>query len=229
MKTLGLIGGTSWHSTIDYYRIINELVGKRLGGLNSAKLFLYSVNFEEFRPPDDVSKWGSVIELLIDVSQKLERAGAEGLVLCANTPHLVADLVQEKINIPIIHIAEATAKAIRKMGITKVILLGTKFTMEQAFFRDKLAKYNIEVVVPGEEDRNYIHRSIFDEMGKGIFNDSTKRDYLDIIQDLSKDKVGGVIFGCTEIPMLIKPEECPIPSFDTTYIHAEAAVGFALG
>jgi aspartate racemase len=229
MKTLGLIGGTSYHSTIDYYRLINQKVNERLGGLHSAKLFLYSVDFEEVRPPADPALWKGVPEFFTLTAQKLEAAGAECIVLCANTAHLMADKIQQGISIPLIHIVEATATAIKQQGLKKVALLGTKFTMEQPFFSEGLKQHGIEAIIPNDKDRDFINASIFDEMTKGIFSPGTKQRYFEIIENLQQQQVEAVIFACTEIPMLIKQDECPLPVFDTTLIHVEAAVNFALG
>ncbi len=228
MKTLGLIGGTSWVSTVDYYRIINQQINERLGGLNSAKVFLYSMNFEEFKPPADPNQWGPIGDFLSNIAQRLEIAGAECVVICANTPHLVADVVQRNIHIPLIHIAEVTAVEIKKQKIKRVGLLGTKFTMEQNFFKDKLSLQKIEVLIPDANDREFVHHCIFNELGKGIFRPETKARYITIIDKLIEQGAEGIIFGCTEIPMLIKQEDCSVPVFDTTVIHATAAVEFAL-
>ena len=229
MKTLGLIGGTSWLSAADYYKIINLEINKQLGGLNSAKLFLYSLNYEEFKPSADPSEWERIASLLTDISTRLETAGAECIILCANTPHMVADDIQKNISIPLIHIAEVTAKAIVQQKIKTVALLGTKFTMEQSFFKDKLTNAGITALIPNEPDRAFIHDSIFNELGKGIFTEATKQKYLNIINKLIEEGAEGVIFGCTEIPMLIKEDECTAPVFDTLMIHAKAAAEFALG
>lgn len=228
MKTLGLIGGLSWVSTVEYYTLINQLISRRLGGLNSARIILHSVNFEEFRPPLDPRDWGSLTDSFCAIAQNLERSGADGLVLCANTPHLVADAVQAAISIPLIHIAEATGKEIVKQGIDKVGLLGTRVTMEQDFYKGKLSKQQIETIIPEPEDRAFIHASVFDEMAKGIFSPATKARYIKIINDLVARGARGMILGCTEIPLLIKPEDVSIPVFDTTVLHATAAVDFAL-
>jgi aspartate racemase len=229
MKTLGLIGGTSWLSSADYYKIINEEINKQLGGLNSAKLFMYSLNYEEFRPPANPNEWGSIASLLTDIAIRLESAGAECIVLCANTPHMVADVIQWSISIPLIHIAEVTAKAIVNKQIKTVALLGTKFTMEQSFFKDKLTNAGITTLIPDDEARDFLHETIFNELGKGIFINETKQKYVAIINQLIEQGAEGVIFGCTEIPMLIKENECSVPVFDTLQIHAKAAVAFALG
>lgn len=228
MKTLGLIGGTSWLSTVDYYRIINQQVNERLGGLNSAKIFLYSLNFEEFKPPADPEQWDKITERLSDIALRLENAGAECIVICANTPHLVADAVQQNIHIPIIHIAEVTAVEIKKRKIKKAGLLGTKFTMEQDFFKDKLSQQHIETLIPNTADREFIHHTIFSELGKEIFSPQTKARYISIINQVIAQGAEGIVFGCTEIPLLIKQEDCSVPVFDTTVIHAKAAAAFAL-
>ncbi len=228
MKTLGLIGGTTWISTVVYYKLINQQINERLGGLNSAKMFLYSLNFEEFKPSADPEKWKQITKTLSDISKRLEVAGAECIVMCANTPHLVADTVQQSIHIPLIHIAEVTAKEVRKQLIKKVGLLGTKFTMEHNFFKDKLTQQQIETVIPDIDDTEFIHDSILNELGKEIFSEDTKKRYLVIIDTLIKQGAQGIIFGCTEIPMLIKQSDCSVPVFDTTAIHASAAVDFAL-
>jgi len=228
MKTLGLIGGTTWLSTMDYYRLINQKTADILGELNSAQLLLYSVNFEEFRPPVNPNEWGDLSGKFTAIAQNLEKAGAEAIVLCANTPHIIADDVQQKINIPLIHIAEAVANEIAAKGIQKVALLGTRITMEQPFFKNKLAQKQIEVLIPNAEDRQYLHNSIFEELGKGIFTDATKQKFLRIINGLIEQGAEGVILGCTEFPILIKQEDCAVPTFDTTEIHAHAAVKFAL-
>lgn len=228
MKTLGLIGGTSWVSTVIYYRLINEMVNEKLGRLNSAKLILYSLNYEEVQPPPDVSKWQFLTDTFIHAAQQLEKAGAECIVMCANTPHLIAGKIQERIAIPIIHIVEATAKEIAGRKINKAALLGTKFTMEQGFFTQVLKEYGVETIIPELNDRDFIHKSIFAELGKGILTQETKKRYMEIIGKLEEQGAKGVIFGCTEIPLLIKQEECSLVIFDTTLLHARAAVSFAL-
>jgi len=228
MKALGLIGGTTWVSTVDYYKAINQMTNERLGGLNSAKLFLYSQNMQEINELIISGDWSKIAQLYTGIAQKLETMGAEAIVLCANTPHLVADVIQSRIRIPIIHIAEETAKEIRRNKISKVILLGTKFTMEHEFFKKILLKHGIETVIPDADDRNFIHNSIFTEFGKDIFKAETKKRYLEIIAKLTTTDTKGVILGCTEIPMLIHQSDCAITTFDTTLIHARAAVKFAL-
>jgi aspartate racemase len=214
VKTLGLIGGTTWHSTIEYYRAINEGVHARLGGSSSARLILYSVNFEELKPPTDPAGWSRVAVELTSIARRLETAGAECIVLCANTPHIVADDVGRAIGIPILHIADPLGAAIVASGLRTVGLLGTRPTMT--------------TVVPDERSRAFVHSSIFEELGQGIFTASTKARYLAIIDELAEGGARGVILGCTELPLLIKPEDCRLPVFDTTALHAAAAVQFAL-
>ncbi len=228
MKTLGLIGGTSWVSTIDYYRYINKLANDQLGGLNYAQILLYSINFNDVKTLADAGDWEKLGELLTGIAQKLERAGAEGIVLCANTIHIVADIIESNIGVPLIHITDSTAMEIRLKKLRTVALLGTRFTMDNDFYQQKLARFDIETLIPTDIQRDFIHSSIFEELGKDIFTSETRLRYLGIIEDLHSRGAEGVILGCTEIPMLIKPEDCRIPSFDTTLIHAKYAVEFAL-
>jgi aspartate racemase len=229
VKTLGLIGGTTWHSTIEYYRAINEGIHARLGGASSAKLILYSVNFEELKPPTDAASRAHVAAELTSIARRLEVAGAACIVLCANTPHMVADDVGRAIGIPLLHIAEPIGAAIVASGLRTVGLLGTRPTMEQGFIKDKLGAHGITVVVPDEASRAFVHSSILDELGHGIFTEKTKARYLAIMSELAERGARGTILGCTEIPLLIKPGDSPLPVFDTTALHAAAAVEFALG
>jgi aspartate racemase len=226
MKTIGLIGGTGWISTIEYYRAINQGVNEKMGGSNTAKLLLYSVNFAEFKPTE-ATDWEATAKRLSAIAQKLERAGADCLLLCANTMHLMADTVKASIQIPLIHIVEETAKAIKNKNIDKVALLGTRFTMEKPFFKERLAASGVTPMIPDPEDRDFIHSSIFSELEKGIFNPQTKERYIRIIEKLVGRGAGGVILGCTEIPLLINQADCSVPAFDTGAIHAHAAVAFA--
>ncbi|MBK6767261.1 MAG: aspartate/glutamate racemase family protein [bacterium] len=228
MKTLGLIGGTTWHSTVDYYRLINQRVSQRLGGLHSARLILHSMNFHEFFTDNQTNGWESTGRYLSAIAQRLEAAGAEGLILCANTPHMVAPAVRDAIGIPLIHIVEATAREIAKRQQTRVGLLGTVFTMEQPFYRDILAQHGIDILVPEKPVRDWIHSTVVDEFGKGIFKDETRQEYLRIMAELKSRGAQGVVLGCTEIPMLVNPSECPIPAYDTTDIHVTAAVEWML-
>jgi aspartate racemase len=228
MKTLGLIGGTSWISTVDYYRHLNTLVSETLGDTFSAKLLMYSVNFDEFKRMTDAGDWDLLADTLSDIAQRLENAGAEGLMLCANTMHVVADKVQGSIGIPLLHISDATAMEINRQNLKKVALLGTRFTMESEFYPNKFTGFGIETMIPGEAAKALVHDSIFSEMTKGIFTPETKRRYLEVINELKRDGAEGVVYACTEIPVLIKPDESPIPSFDTALIHSRYAVDFAL-
>jgi aspartate racemase len=228
MKTLGLIGGLSWFSTAVYYRTINQLVNERLGGSHSAKLFLYSVDFNDFKTLQERDDWKQIEEMLSGTAMQLEEAGAECIVMCTNTPHLVAGQVRQKIGIPLIHIAEETAKAVANTGISRIGLIGTKFTMENSFFKDHLSNFGIEPIIPDSADRDFIHWSIFNELTRGIFAEETRNKYFEIIERLRTQGAQGVIFGCTEISLLIQKSECNLPVFDTAEIHARAATDFAL-
>ena len=228
MKTLGIIGGLSWFSTSVYYKTINQLTNQRLGGSHSAKLLLYSVDFVEFKTLQEKNDWETIEQMFTDIARRLENGGAHCIVMATNTPHLVADAVRQKIKIPLLHIAEETAKEIVRQKIKKVGLLGTKFTMENSFFKGRLAKFGINTVIPDDADRDFIHASIFTELTKGSFKDETKNKYLEIINRLQMDGAEGVIFGCTEISLLVKQSDCGIIVFDTTEIHSKAAVDFAL-
>ncbi|HEX9651423.1 MAG TPA: aspartate/glutamate racemase family protein [Cyclobacteriaceae bacterium] len=228
MKTLGIIGGLSWFSTTVYYKTINQLTNERLGGSHSARLLLYSVDFNDFKVLQEKNDWGKIEHMLTDIALRLQSAGADCIVMATNTPHLVADIVRQKIKIPLLHIAEETAKEIIRQKINKVGLLGTKFTMENAFFKDRLTKFGINTVIPDSSDRDFIHATIFNEFTKGIFKDETKKKYIDIIAKLKRDGAEGVIFGCTEIGLLITQDDSNITVFDTTAIHSKAAVDFAL-
>ena len=228
MKTLGIIGGLSWFSTTVYYRTINQLTNQQLGGSHSARLLLYSVDFNDFETLQEKKDWDSIGKMLADIAQRLENAGADCLVMASNTPHLVSEIVRQKIKIPLLHIADETAKEIARQRNSKVGLLGTKFTMENSFFKDRLTKFGIDTVIPDSSDRDFIHASIFNELTKGIFKDETKKKYIDIIETLKINGAEGVIFGCTEISLLIKQEDSSITVFDTTAIHSKAAVDFAL-
>lgn len=228
MKTLGLIGGLSWHSTAVYYRLINQQISEALGGSNSAKILLYSVNFDDFKILMDAGNWGQIETLLTEIAQRLENAGADCIVICTNTSHLVADGVRKNLNIPLLHIAEETAKEIKKNKVKKVALLGTKFTMENSFFRDRLSSFGIDSIIPNSEDRDFIHTSVFNELALGIFKPETRKRYLEIFEKLKNEGAEGLIFGCTEISLLINESDCKTTIFDTTAIHARAAVAFAI-
>ncbi|MBZ9820597.1 aspartate/glutamate racemase family protein [Mesorhizobium sp. CA4] len=230
MKTLGLIGGMSWESTAIYYRLLNEIVRERLGGLHSAKLLLWSFDFAEIAERQHAGDWEGAGVLLVEAARKLEAGGAEGLVICTNTMHKLADTVQAAISIPLIHIADATAQAVLDAGVKRPALLATRFTMEQDFYKGRLAgKYGLEPVVPDQAGRNMVHKVIYDELCQGIVKSESKSAYLDEIGRMRRtDQVDGVIMGCTEITMLIGQGDFDVPVFDTTRIHAAAAVDFAL-
>lgn len=228
MKKIGLIGGISWVSTIDYYKYINEGINERLGKLNYAECLIYSFNYQDIKNNNDAGDWEKTFVMISKASHSLRSSGAEAIILCANTMHLIAEKLQNEIQIPVIHIAEATGKEIKKQQLRKVGLLGTKFTMEMDFFTDKLKDLGIECIIPDEGGRNFVHHTIFEEFGRGIFTAQTKKAYLDIISELETQGAEGIILGCTEIPLLLKPEDVSIPLFDTTKIHANEAVEFML-
>ncbi|MEO6550152.1 MAG: aspartate/glutamate racemase family protein [Ferruginibacter sp.] len=227
MKTLGLIGGLSWYATSVYYKTLNELTNQHLGNAHSSKLLLFSVDFEEFRLLQEAGDWDGVEKMLSGIAIRLEKAGADCIVMCANTVHLVAETIRKKIKIPLIHIAEETAKEIAGQKINKVALLGTKFTMEDPFFKDHLSQFNINTIVPDEADKDFIHDSIFNELTKGIFKDETKYKYIEIIDKLKSCGAEGVVFGSAEFSILLNATDCSIPIFDTILIHSKAAVNFA--
>jgi aspartate racemase len=228
MKTIGLIGGTTWVSTIEYYRIINESVREKLGGAHSAHCILYSVDFDEFILKKD-GKWEEIAKSFLDIAEILENSGADFIVICANTLHKLVDDIQSNINIPILHIAYVTAEKILEKGLSKVGLLGTKYTMEEDFYKDILKeKYNIETLVPEEDERKSAHNIIIEELTYEIFKNSSKQKYIDIINNLISKGAEGIILGCTEIPLIIKENDVNTITFDTTKIHAQAAVEYAL-
>lgn len=223
MKTIGLIGGMSWESTVTYYRIINETIKDRLGGLHSAKCILYSVDFDEIERYQSSGEWGKSAAVLVEAAQALEKAGADFIVICTNTMHKVAPDISERIHIPILHIADMTAIALKKAAIRTVGLLGTKYTMLEDFYKAVLMDNDIEVVIPDNEDIETVNRIIYDELCLGIISEESKNTYLKIISKLSKEGAQGIILGCTEIGLLIKQSDTDIPIFDTTLIHAEQA------
>jgi len=228
MKTIGLIGGLSWLSSIEYYRMLNEMVNERLGGVHAGKIIMYSVNFGEIKTLTEEDRWDEIAKMIGVIAQKLEQAGADCILIGANTMHKIAGEIQQTINIPVIHIAEVTAIQIKKQQLKKVALLGTKYTMQLDFYKNKLAAQGITTIIPGEQEIEFINTAIYTEMGKGIFLPATKEKFLDIISKLIRQGAEGIILGCTEIPLLIKQEDCPLPVFDTTKIHSTAAVEFAL-
>jgi aspartate racemase len=225
MIKIGLVGGISWVSTIEYYKFLNEGINKKLGGLNFAECIIYSLNFGDVQ----TKGWNNSFDLLLNACESLKRSGAEAIVLCANTAHQFAEELKTKIDLPIIHIVTATADAINTQGLKKVALLGTKFTMEMDFFKKGLKENGIEALIPEhEETRNFMQHTIMEELGRGIVNDQTKKAYISIINDLIANGAEGIILGCTEIPMLISQDDVSVPVFDTTKIHSMAAVEFAL-
>ncbi|MFC3120228.1 aspartate/glutamate racemase family protein [Agaribacter flavus] len=229
MKTIGLLGGMSWESTLSYYKAINEEVKRRLGGLHSAKICLYSVDFAEIEQLQHKGQWMETAEILVNAAKSMERAGADFLLICTNTMHKVAPDIARGVSIPIIHIADVCAQVLLSQNITKVGLLGTRFTMEQNFYKGRLQeKYGIEVVVPNHEDSEIVHAVIYDELCKGVVSEDAKIEYLRIIDNLHKQGVQGVILGCTEIALLVKQQDTVVPLFDTTAIHAMSAVDKAL-
>ncbi|MCX8713091.1 aspartate/glutamate racemase family protein [Gilliamella sp. B3464] len=228
MKTIGLIGGMSWESTVTYYQVINQMVAKSLGGLHSAKTLLYSVDFQEIELCQANGEWDKSALILIDAAKKLQIAGADFIVICTNTMHKVADQIQSAITIPIIHIADVTAKKLIQQGIKTVALLGTKYTMEQDFYKSKLIDQGLIVLIPDQEDRNVVNQIIYDELCKGIIKPASKQAYLTIVDKLVERGAQGVILGCTEIGLLISQSDRNIPFFDTALIHAEAAAMLAI-
>lgn len=230
MKTLGLIGGISWVSTLDYYKNINLGINQKLGGLNFSKCLIHSFNYADIKKNNDANDWESTFNMIAEASMNLKLSGAEGIVLCANTMHYIADRLEQQIELPVIHIGTATANAIKQQGAKKVGLIGTKFTMELDFFKDKLKAQGIEPIIPDDQtDRDFIHYIIFEELGRGIVSKESKEHYLAIVNKMiEQEEIEGLILGCTEIPLLIKPEDLDISCFDTTLIHSDAAVEFAL-
>jgi aspartate racemase len=229
MKTIGLIGGMSWESSIEYYRIINERTKARLGGFHCAKSVMYSVDFAEIETLQHQEKWPETAQILRLAARSLEAAGADFIVLCTNTMHKVAAEIESGVQIPLLHIADATAKQVSSRGFNKIGLLGTRFTMEEDFYKGRLAqKHGLKVLVPGPSERETIHRVIYQELVVGEINPSSRNQFREIIKRLVGEGAEGVILGCTEIGLLVKEEDSPVPLFDTTRIHAEAAVDFAL-
>ena len=228
-KTIGLIGGMSWESSIEYYRIINQQTRKILGGTHSAKSVMISVDFAEIELLQHQGRWDEATAALVAAAKSLELAGADFVVLCTNTMHKMASAIQENIHIPFLHIADATAEVIKSAGISTIGLLGTRFTMEEDFYKERLiTKYGLKVLVPEKPDRDFIHRVIYDELVKGIVSPESKNGFRTIIHKLIANGAEGIILGCTEIGLLIKDRDCEVPVFDTTIIHAESAVDFAL-
>lgn len=229
MKTIGLLGGMSWESTVPYYRVINQTVGRELGGLHSARIVLFSVDFQEIETLQHTGDWERAGAVLADAARRLETAGADFLVICTNTMHKVAPAIESEVHIPLLHIADATADAIQQAGMGTVGLLGTRFTMEEPFYRERLEKRGLKVLVPEAADRETVHRVIYDELCLGRTLDKSRSAYEEIMNRLVESGAEGIILGCTEISLLVGPEHSSVPLFDTTEIHARAAALRALG
>jgi aspartate racemase len=228
MRTIGLIGGMSWESSAEYYRLANTLVAQRHGGLHSARLLLASVDFAEIEELQRAGDWHRAGTRLADVARCVQAGGAELLLLCTNTMHLVADAVAAAVEIPLLHIGDVTADAVRAAGIARIGLLGTAFTMEQAFYRDRLASHGLDVLVPGAADRALVHRVIYDELCRGIVREESRVAYREVIGRLVDAGAAGIVLGCTEIELLVGPADSPVPVFPTTRLHVEAALEHAL-
>jgi len=229
MKTIGLIGGMSWESTVPYYREINALVRLRLGGLHSARVALYSVDFADIEPLQRTDRWDEAGAALARAARAVEAAGADFLVLCTNTMHKVAPAIEAAVSIPLLHIADPTAEAVRRAGIRTIGLLGTRFTMEQDFYRERLqSRHGLEVLIPEARGREVVHRVIYEELCRGVVTEESRARYREVIAGLVRKGAGGVILGCTEIATLVSPSDSPVPVFDTTRLHAAAAVDLAL-
>ncbi|PSM38988.1 aspartate/glutamate racemase [Streptomyces dioscori] len=228
MKTIGLIGGMSWESTAEYYRLLNEFTRERLGGLHSARCVLYSVDFAEIEQMQVQGHWAEAAEILAGAARSLEAAGADLMLICTNTMHKVADAVEAAVSIPLLHLADATADAVRASGLSRVGLLGTAFTMEQDFYRGRLEAGGLHVSIPNSEQRTVVHRIIYDELCLGVVTDESRTAYRKVIEDLAAAGAEGIILGCTEIELLIGSADSPVPVFPTARLHAAAAVDAAL-
>lgn len=228
LKTIGLIGGMSWESTVTYYKIINEVIKEKLGGLHSAKCVLYSVDFQEIEECQANGNWEKSGEILGEAANNLEKAGADFIVICTNTMHKVVSQIKEKISIPILHIAEMTVEKILEKGLKNIALLGTKYTMEQDFYKSKLIEKGINVIIPDKNDIEIINEVIYDELCLGTINSDSKKKFLEIVDKLRNKGAEGIILGCTEIGLLIKNEDTDVPLFDTAIIHAEQAAMYSI-
>ena len=229
MKTIGLIGGMSWKSSIEYYRIINEAVKEKLGGLHSAKSIMVSVDFAEVEILQREGKWAEAAQMMVDAAKSLEKGGADFIVICTNTMHKAADEIQANVKIPLLHIADATAQLVKDSGIRTIGLLGTRFTMEEEIYKGRLSqKYGLNVIIPNAGEREIVHRVIYDELVIGEIRQHSEEKYIGIIENMVNQGAEGIILGCTEIGLLIHQQDCRVPLFDTTRIHAEAAVEYAL-
>ena len=229
MKAIGLIGGMSWNSSLQYYRVINELVSSKLGGLHSAHIVLYSLDFDEIESAQREARWDDAASILVKAGTALRQAGADFLLLCTNTMHKVADVVAEKAHLPVLHITDAVGSAITEQGLHRVGLLGTRFVMEEEFYKDRLhERFGIDVLVPGDDEQAVIHRIIYDELCQGKIRGASRRACLKIIEGLTGRGAEGIVLGCTELPLLIRPGDVHVPLFNTTRLHAEAAVEMAM-
>ena len=229
MKTIGMIGGMSWESSLEYYRIMNQAVKEKLGGFHSAQCILYSVDFDDVEKLQHQGDWESLTRLMIEAAQRVKKAGADFLVICTNTMHKMADEVQRAIQIPLLHIADVTARAVKADGQSRVGLLGTKFTMEQDFYNGRLKEiHGIDILIPEDKERQLIHDILYNELCLGEIKELSREKFQSIIQNLVKRGAQGVILGCTEIPLIVRQEDYEIPLYDTTALHAKAAVDFAL-
>jgi aspartate racemase len=232
-KTIGIIGGVSWQSSLEYYRLINQMVGEELGGLHSGKILMYSIEFEEFSRQERLASegdWGPLRETMIDAAQRLKRGGADFIIIASNTMNSTAGEVEAAVGIPVLNIVDATGEKVRESGVKTVALLGTRYTMEEGFYRDRLVdEYGLKVVIPNQAERDYINTVIFDELCAGKFLPASREQFVRIIDRLvAEEGAEGVILGCTEIPLLINQGDVSVPAFDTTRIHTEAAVKYAL-
>ena len=229
MKTIGLIGGMSWESSLEYYRIINETVKEKLGGCHSATCLMYSFDFYEIEQLQHHGDWDALTDRMIEAGNNLKHGGADFIVICTNTMHLMAQDIEDATGLEVLHIAKIAGKSAHTLGMKKIGLLGTKFTMEGSFYKDVIKDhYGIETIIPNDEDRNIIHNVIYNELVKGIFTEASRHAYVEIIQKLSEEGAEGVILGCTEIPLLVKQDDVSVPLFDTTTLHGRAAVEKAL-
>jgi aspartate racemase len=228
MKTIGLIGGMSWESSLEYYRVLNETIKARLGGLHSARCILYSVDFAEIEEQQSCGRWDESAASLVKAAQALESAGADFLLICTNTMHKLAPQIEASVGIPLLHIADATAKKVRSDGIERVGLLGTRFTMEEAFYAGRLSEHGLQVLIPPPDERQFVHRVIYEELCLGVINPRSRERIAGILSGLELAGAQGIILGCTEIELLLRSEDSRLPLFPTARIHAEAAVDLAL-
>jgi aspartate racemase len=229
MKVIGLIGGMSWNSTLEYYRIINESFTRRLGGPHSARLVLYNLDFDEIQRAQHKGRWDDITNILVDAGNAVKRAGVDFLVICTNTMHKVADEVEEKVGLPLLHIVDVTGDAIGEQGLHRIGILGTRFVMKEPFYQERLRdRFDIELLTPREDDIDTIHQIIYNELCEGKIKASSRRVCADIISRLVNEGAEGIVLGCTELPLLIQPSDIHAPIFDTTRLHAEAAVNLAL-